>query len=75
MSSGGGGDQLDVHIHDLCGLYTQAGERDDLHSPLVRMDLITIAMMILYQECQVGNVFLLSCSLGFLSVYHRSFAF
>lgn len=66
MSRGGGGDQLDVHIHDLCGLYTQAGGRDDLHSPLVSMYLINIGMMILYQECQVGSVFLLSWSWVFV---------
>lgn len=39
--------QLGVCIHDLCGLYTQGGERHDLLSLHVRMHLITVDMMIL----------------------------
>lgn len=53
--------QLGVCIHDLCGLYTEGGEGDDLPSLHVRTNTITASEMILYKKChnttnKVGDV-------------------
>lgn len=61
--SRGAGAQLGVCIHDLCGLYTDSGEGDDLSSLHVRTNTITASEMILYKKClvttyKVGDVLL-----------------